>query len=118
MTDRALWDGAREPDAAAVVVNLRKNPAAGGDLVRIDRKTPWGNPYRIDTHGSRFQVIDLYRAQLRSFIRNGNFTLEDLAALDGKRLDCWCAPEACHGDVLRDAAAWAARELRRREGRP
>ena len=118
MTDRALWDGAREPDAAAVVVNLRKNPAAGDDLVRIDRKTPWGNPYRIRTHRDRAVVIDLYRAHLRGLINQGVFTLEALAALDGKRLACWCAPLPCHGDVLKNAAAWAARELRRREGRP
>ena len=113
---RVEWDGAREPKAAARVVNLREKPAAGDDMVRVDRTSRrWGNPYRIDTHGNRDQVIDLYRSQLRGFIRVGIFTLEDLAALDGKRLACWCAPMPCHGDALRDAAAWAARELARRK---
>ena len=116
MTGRPEWDGKPVPDATATVVNLRHAPEAGDDLVRIDRKTGWGNPYRKGPHGSRLAVIELYRAHLRRFLRSGEIGLEDLAALDGKRLACWCAPQPCHGDVLKDAAAWAVQELRRRKG--
>ncbi|MCY4430249.1 MAG: DUF4326 domain-containing protein, partial [Rhodospirillales bacterium] len=41
-------------------------------------------------------------------IRAGEVDLEDLAALDGRDLCCWCADLPCHADVLARAAAWAA----------
>ena len=30
--------------------------------------------------------------------------LEKLPELKGKVLGCWCAPEACHGDILSELA--------------
>ena len=56
--------------------------------------------------------IEQYRAWLWREIRTSHIGLDELAALDGKRLACWCAPEPCHGDVLAEAARWATEELR------
>lgn len=56
-------------------------------------------------------MIELYRVTLWAQIEHGAIALDDLAALDGAHLACYCAPRACHGDVLERAAAWAAKHL-------
>ncbi len=105
------------------VINLRREPELRENLehapvhdntVLIDRRTRWGNPFRIGRDGSREQVIALYRADLWRRIRSGAIALEDLAQLNGMRLACWCDPLPCHGHVLARAAAWAASALAER----
>jgi Domain of unknown function (DUF4326)/YspA, cpYpsA-related SLOG family len=64
--------------------------------VYIGRPGPWGNPYVIGEDGTREQVIAKYEEHLlRSPELKGR-----LPELRGKTLGCWCAPQACHGDVL------------------
>lgn len=87
-----------------------------GDVVRIDRRTRWGNPFRIGPDGSREDVIERYRQDLWRRIEAGEVPLEDLAGLSGKRLACWCSPLPCHGAVLARAAVWAAGQLDARGG--
>ena len=98
------------------VINIRDDRSVLGDpdVVRVDRATRWGNRFVIGRDGSRAEVIEQYREHLWREIRAGRVPLEDLAALEGKRLACWCAPEPCHGDVLAAAARWAAERLRGR----
>ncbi len=102
------------------VINLKHAPALRSLLARqpvqdaavlIDRRTPWGNPFRIGPGQDRAQAIARYRADLWRRIRAGEIDPEALAALHGRRLACWCAPLPCHGHVLARAAAWAARQL-------
>ncbi|KKL75362.1 hypothetical protein LCGC14_2055700 [marine sediment metagenome] len=66
------------------------------DAVYVGRPTKWGNPYLIGRDGTRKAVIWKYQLWLE-----GN---EDLLAalpeLRGKTLTCWCAPRACHADIL------------------
>ena len=98
------------------VVNLKHDPdAVRNGAVRIDRRTKWGNRFVIGRHGSREQVIALYRAELWRRIRAGEVSLAELAALNSKRLACHCAPLPCHGEVLARAAAWATAQLQARE---
>jgi len=64
--------------------------------VYIGRPSKWGNPFAIGRDGDRDEVIVKYEAWLLT-------QPQLLAALDelkGKTLGCWCAPQACHGDVL------------------
>jgi len=79
--------------------------------VLIDRKSRWGNKYIMGRDGDRDNVCDLHRAWLWREIKAGRITLEDLAALRGKRLGCHCAPLRCHGDTLSAAAEWAYWQL-------
>ncbi len=96
------------------IVNLKHDPdAVKNGAVRIDRRTPWGNPFRIGP-ATREQVIAQYRVDLWRRIRAGEIKIEELASLHGKTLACWCAPLPCHGDVLARAAAWADARLRSR----
>jgi hypothetical protein len=81
--------------------------------VRIDRKTKWGNPFPMRSEKDRTKVIAQYRDWLWQQIKSGQITLEELAALHGKRLACHCAPKACHGDVLAAAATLAFKQLRK-----
>ena len=77
-------------------------------IVRVDRATQWGNPFRIGRDGTRTEVIERYRRDLWRRIRAGEVDLDELAALAGHDLACWCAPLPCHAEVLARAAAWAA----------
>lgn len=74
------------------VCHLKKDPFD----VRIDRRTEWGNPFVIGRDGTRAQVIAKYDA----YLDTRPDLLAKLHTLKGKRLGCWCAPQACHGDVL------------------
>lgn len=87
------------------LINLRNKAAvarakADGTLVRVDRHTRWGNPFRVGREGSRYDVIRRYAAYLMSQPE----LLADLPTLHGKTLACWCAPDACHAEVLRAKA--------------
>ena len=64
--------------------------------VYIGRPTKWGNPFKIGSDGTRNEVIGKYAAWLTQQPE----LLAALPELRGKTLGCWCAPEACHGDVL------------------
>ncbi len=99
------------------IVNLRTEPRLREELeythvvnstVLIDRRTKWGNPFRIAPDCSREQAIERYRVDLWRRIQAGEIALEELAELDGCWLACWCEPLPCHGDVLAKAAAWAS----------
>ena len=64
--------------------------------VYIGRPSKWGNPFEIGVHGTREQVIEMYK----NWILNNPNLLRSLHELKGKVLGCWCSPLACHGDVL------------------
>jgi len=84
------------------IVRHIKTRTGSPEEIYIGRGSKWGNPYKIDKHGTRQQVIDLYKRylmcelQLCEAIDNGE--------LDDKVLLCFCHPQACHGDVLADLA--------------
>ena len=64
--------------------------------VYIGRPSKWGNPFSIGKDGTREDVVQKYE----EWIQTQPHLLKDLSELRGKILGCWCAPLACHGDVL------------------
>jgi hypothetical protein len=70
-------------------------------LILIDRSSPWGNPFILDEDGDRETVIAKYA---RHYLPHKVRLRAELAALRGKALACHCAPEPCHGDVLKAQA--------------
>jgi hypothetical protein len=72
-------------------------------LVRIDRRSEWGNPFETPADGDRDTVIKNFEEHYLPYKPS---LLTKLPDLRGKVLACWCAPLACHGDVLK---AWAER---------
>jgi hypothetical protein len=77
------------------VLNRYKDNCAGG--VYIGRPSKWGNPFQIGKDGTRQDVVEKFENWLMS-----NPELVDAARqeLRGKNLICFCAPLACHGDIL------------------
>lgn len=61
--------------------------------VYIGRPVKWGNPFKF---GTREQNI----ARYETWIKTQPELMSALHELKGKVLGCWCAPKACHGDVL------------------
>lgn len=75
--------------------------------VYIGRGSKWGNPYVIGREGDRATVI----AKFERYLRSRADLLRALDELRGKDLVCFCAPLACHGDLLRQLSN-ATREER------
>lgn len=69
---------------------------APAGAVYIGRCGKWGNPFRIGPDGDRAAVI----AKHERWLRGQHHLLRALDELRGKDLVCFCAPEACHGDLL------------------
>ncbi len=104
-----------EPAKPPPTLNLRDRnvwiAVQKGEAVRIDRKTDWGNPFPLGDSNDpveRREVLERYRSYLADAIDSGKVDVDRLARLDGRKLACHCAPAACHGDVLSQAASWAA----------
>lgn len=99
------------------VVNKYKVNMSDTDIIYIGRGSIWGNPYShkegTKAHvkvATREEAVDKYRKRLWFLIREKAITKEMLLELDGKRLACYCSPQACHGDVLVKAVEWARGE--------
>lgn len=100
-----------------MVVNKYKVNMNDPDIIYIGRGSIWGNPYshktgtkaehKVDT---REEAVEAYKQYLWKQLTSGVFTKEMILSLDGKRLACYCAPQACHGDILMRALRWAKSE--------
>ena len=60
----------------------------------------WANPFAISATMTREMSLEQYETYIRDKLNRGEIKVEELLALEGKQLGCWCKPEACHGDVL------------------
>lgn len=78
-------------------VDLVRRP----DAVYVGRPTKWGNPFEIGKDGTREEVIAKHRAWLLGEDRLMRQAREELR---GMNLVCWCAPRACHADLLLEIA--------------
>lgn len=83
------------------------------NTLKVDRSTPWGNPFCVGDEGvpDATAAVRLFRKLLEHDGIDANhslfvFTKERLKAdLAGKNLACWCAPDKpCHADVLLEIA--------------
>jgi hypothetical protein len=81
------------------VLNKRVHGVPPG-AVYIGRPSIWGNPFVIDQDGNRAEVV----AKFREHVLRSPQLMARLHELKGKHLVCWCAPQACHGDVLLELA--------------
>ena len=89
------------------VVNLKKEPQFKAEegtpsYEYIGRGSYWGNPHSMYEEGdSREEVIRKYKYDF-DFEKFPNKEKSEVYKLAGKRLGCFCKPEACHGDILAD----------------
>lgn len=80
--------------------NLRKTRPREGD-VNITRTSIFGNPYHITEKCPRDEAIRLYAIYAREKVKVDPIFAAAVKGLRDKRLLCWCAPLACHGEVLK-----------------
>ena len=87
------------------VVNIKieyefKNVKSNEKYEYIGRGSYWGNPYSMYDDGEdREEVIRKFAYDFQ-YDKFPNKKKSDLLKLAGKRLGCFCKPQACHGDVL------------------
>jgi len=70
--------------------------------VYVGRGSKWGNPYPL-TGSSREEKLESRKVVIRRFEEYFLATsdlLDSVVSLQGKRLQCFCAPLPCHADVL------------------
>ena len=71
---------------------------APADAVYVGRPSKWGNPHVLDSGAvSRLEVVRRYEELVES---NPAMKEAIRAELRGRDLVCFCAPLACHADVL------------------
>jgi len=87
----------RQLDTRGSVVHCKRSAFD----VYIGRPSKWGNPFVIGRDGDRAGVIKKYR----EWIVKQPELMAAMGELRGKKLGCFCAPSACHGDVLAELAA-------------
>ena len=71
---------------------------AGFDI-RMDRLTPFGNPFMINLCNSRDNVCDKFDEYLEEnpdLMKRFNTIVRTLSNRKEINLGCWCAPERCH----------------------
>jgi hypothetical protein len=85
------------------------------NTVKVDRSTPWGNPWRIGMwrgYAAEDAVKDFRRWLLRDpSVRSAEHAFGSPPSIDaiksklrGKNLACWCGHGPCHADVLLELA--------------
>lgn len=82
--------------ASPRVLNKKKDSIPEGS-VYIGRPSKWGNPFVIGRDGTRDEVVRKYELWLS---RRPDLLMAAKKELNGKNLVCFCAPLACHGNVL------------------
>lgn len=87
-------------DGPKVLHVAQAGKATNNTQVYIGRPSRFGNPFVIGRHGTREEVIELYR---RYFYGSGTL-MSEAHRLKGKNLVCYCAPLPCHGDILLEFA--------------
>lgn len=101
--------GKKIPDGAVYIGRSMPHLGLSGSL--------FANPFKLSksltgdqAHAERLDVLQKYRRYLFNKIQNNEITLDDLIALKDHDLVCFCAPRACHGDVLKLAVKWACEQ--------
>ena len=88
-----------------ITVGNKKQGARG---IYVGRPSPLGNPFAMQGEATRAQVIRDYEDWLAEQLLDpsgaASIEMSRLAALARKEdmcLICWCAPKACHADIIK-----------------
>lgn len=94
------------------VINIKNNPELSSvdsseEYQYIGRGSYWGNPHSMyesmedSDEDPREAVIRMYKYDF-DYDKFLNIDKNKVFELAGKRLGCFCKPNACHGDILAD----------------
>lgn len=94
-----------------MITVIHKRDATGApNEFYIGRPSPLGNPFVIGKDGDRKEVVLKYEKWFKTKIITEHddneqmaafMMLQEAASLGDIKLVCWCAPKACHGDVIK-----------------
>lgn len=70
--------------------------------IYIGRPSILGNPFEIGKHGNREDVIKKYKIYFYDKLIKDNNFWRRVWECKGKTLGCWCKPQACHGDIIKE----------------
>lgn len=86
------------------VANLERVRASAAGLCRVDRRSGsiLGNPFLPDGNGGRIAAMAKYAQHFDEQIATSKAFRQEVERVRGQRLACWCAPLACHGNVVLD----------------
>ncbi len=95
------------PPCSPVRVQLsrRKGWRMPANTVKVCRPGKFGNPFVVGVDGTAAECVEKFAMDI--YHQNGRvgFEVDDVAALRGKNLACWCKLGApCHADVLLNLA--------------
>lgn len=85
------------------------------NTVKVDRTTRWGNPFQAGSifHKTAISAVSAYKRRVLSALNRSSVPFSpyfhrisnELPALRGKNLACWCPlDQLCHADVLLELA--------------
>jgi len=83
-------------DKTPRILNKSRDPIPESS-VYVGRGSPFGNPFVVGVDGTRSEVIRKYRQYVR---RNPELLKLIEEQLRGRDLVCFCAPKACHAEVI------------------
>jgi hypothetical protein len=70
--------------------------------VYIGRPSIFGNPFTIGKDGNRKEVIEKFKIYFHDRIWQDLEFTKKVYKLKNKILGCWCAPQECHGDIIKE----------------
>lgn len=93
------------------VVNRHHGPAEPGvKRFYVGRPSPLGNPFVVGTHGDRKECIKRFERYFYDRINTPCDVGEEFAKIVEHmmahcyvELECFCAPQSCHAEIIREA---------------
>lgn len=81
----------------------------GVPIIRVDRTSAIGNPFKMNSENERDKVCDEYEAYFNKKVTektditfmNELRTIYKLAKEGDVYLACWCAPKRCHAETIK-----------------
>ena len=62
----------------------------------------FGNPFRLDAEMARGGTLDRYRKYFYHRLSTDEEFRRRIGELQGKTLGCFCKPNPCHGDIIKE----------------
>ena len=90
------------------LINYRTYNLDRSKVIPIDRRSIFGNPFKVGKDGTREEVIRKYKKYFYRRIQEDTkfkaavykLKSETLGCIECMGLGCWCTPLPCHGDVI------------------
>ena len=102
--EQILFDKIDKGETVVINMNVHfhvlKYAKEKGIYKQIDRYSEFGNPFYLDSDGTRDEVCDGYI----EYFKHKRSLHNKVKDLKGKVLGCHCAPKRCHGDHLKQLA--------------